>query len=168
MAAVDITDLIENLEGMLTIPGQVSPYDAATDAEWTIKLVNAFWRAVLDGVIEGYDIDEDGLITPTSGDTTFPREYQQVVILYAAVNIIQNQLLVLKTTFKAQAGSASYETGQAATVLTALLEMIQQDKSILLERLSDVGPDGSSYYYDSTWQRRDNQYEQTSAYWAGH
>ncbi len=168
MAAVDITDLVENLEGMLTIPGQESPYDSATDDEWTIKLVNAFWRAVLDGVIEGYEIDEDGLITPTSGDSTFPREYQQVVLLYSAVNIIQNQLLVLKTTFKAEAGAASYETGQSATVLNGLLSMIEQDKAILLERLSDVGPDGSSYYYDSAWQRRDNQYEQTSAYWMGH
>ena len=60
MAAVYLTDLIPSLEAALSVPGTTSPYSAATDDEWLAKLKNAFWLAVLDQVISGYEMDEDG------------------------------------------------------------------------------------------------------------
>lgn len=155
MANVDITELIPNLEASLTIPGQVSPYDAATDTEWTVKLQNAFWRAVIDGVITGYSIDEDGIIKPdvTSGPA-LSRDLQQIVVIYAAINIIQATMLQLKTSFRAKAGSVEYETSQASQVLTGLLNMFKEEKQIILERLSDIGSSSESYYYDGPIQRR--------------
>lgn len=168
MASVDITELIPSLEATLTIPGQTSPYAAASEEEWTLKLVNAFWRTVLDGIVEGYSIDEDGIITPDTGDSTFSRLQQQIVVIYAAVNVIQAQLLQLKTVFRAKAGSVEYETQQASQVLTGLLNQLNQEKAILLERLSDLGEGTDVYYYDSPWERRDNQRNLTSGYWAGY
>lgn len=167
MANVDITELIPSLEASLTIPGQTSPYADATDAEWTVKLTNAFWRAVLEGVIEGFTIDEDGVISPTSGDATISRALQQVVVIYAAINIIQAQLLVLKTNFRAKAGPVEYETQQAASVLTGLLNMLENEKSIILTRISDLGSDTSTFYYDAPWERRYQQDIETT-YWMGY
>lgn len=167
MASVDISDLIPNLEAILTVPGTTSPYAAATDDEWIRKLENGFWQAVLEGTIEGFDIDEDGIISPEEGDATIAREYQQIVVIYAALNIVNAQLLQLKTTFRAQAGPVEYETQQAASVLVALLNDLQNQKNILLNRLSDIGTDTSTYYYDAPWERRDNQVDQVS-YWAGY
>lgn len=168
MASVDVTELIPSLEAILTIPGQDSPYAAASEEEWTLKLVNSFWRTVLDGIVEGYSIDEDGIITPDTGDSTFSRLEQQIVVIYAAMNVIQAQLLQLKTVFKAKAGSVEYETQQASQVLTALLSQLEKDKGILLERLSDLGEGTDAYYYDAPWERRDNQRSLTSGYWAGY
>ena len=168
MASVDITEVIPSLEATLTIPGQDSPYATASEDEWTLKLVNAFWRTVLDGIIEGYSIDEDGIITPDTGDSTFSRLEQQIVVIYAAMNVIQAQLLQLKTVFRAKAGSVEYETQQASQVLTRLLDQLNNDKNILLERLSDLGEGTDSFYVDSPWERRDNQKNLTSGYWAGY
>ena len=168
MASVDITELIPNLESAITIPGTTSPYAAATDEEWTLKLVNGFWQAVLEGVIEGYQVDEDGLISPISGDDndTFSREYQQIVVIYAAMNTINARLLNLPTNSRAQAGPVEYETNQAASVLTALLGELQNQKNIILQRISDLGSNTSTFYYDSPIQRRENQ-TTGDAYWIG-
>lgn len=166
MANVDITELIPNLEAILTVPGTTSPYDAASEEEWTLKLVNGFWQAVIEGVVEGYSIDEDGIIFPTSGSETFSRAFQQIVVIYAALNIVNAQLLQVKSLFRAQAGPVEYETQQSASVLTALLAELQNQKNLILTRLSDLGTDTSVFYYDSTWQRRDNQ-RSGDAFWAG-
>jgi hypothetical protein len=166
MASVDITELIPSLEAALTIPGQTSPYSSATESEWTLKLTNAFWRAVLDGIITGFVIDEDGIIAPESGTETLSRSYQQIVVIYAAMNIVQNTLLQLKTTFRAKAGPVEYETQQASQVLTTLLKTYENEKNLILSRLSDVGSSDESYYYDMPWERRDSQHSGL-AYWVG-
>lgn len=168
MATVDITELIPNIEAWLTIPGSDSPYADATDEEWTLKLVNAFWQAVLDGNIENYTIDEDGLISPIDGgDSTFEREYQQLVVIYAAMNVVNAQLLANPTSFRAQAGPVEYESETAASVLTTLMADLRMQKELILNRLSDLGLNTSSFYYDGTFQRRENQ-EFSDQYWTGY
>lgn len=166
MANVDMTELIPQLEAYLSIPGQESVYADATDDEWTAKIVNAFWRAVLDGVIVNYSIDEDGIVSPISGDTTFAREYQQVVIIYAAINIVKNAMLQTKTLFRAHAGSVEYETQQASQVLTGLLRSFEEEKNIILERLSDIATTNVSYI-DSASNRLD-AYRYKDTYWIGY
>lgn len=170
MASVDLSELIPNLEGALTVPGTTSPYAAASEAEWVIKLSNGFWAATLDGVYSGYSVDEDGIVTPDDGgSSTFSRELQQVVIIWAAVNIVQAQLLVLKTRFKAEAGPVSYETEQASQVLSTLLKQLQQQQAVILDRYSDVWSSAEeSYYTDANFQRRENNYSNQGSYWMGH
>lgn len=167
MASVDMTELIPSLESLLTVPGATSPYAAASEVEWTNKIVNAFWRGVIEGVIENYTIDEDGVVSPSSGSTTFPQSLQYVVVIYAAMNVIEAQLLQLKTVFRAKAGPLEYETQQASQVLTGLLKSLDNQKNIILERLSDLGGGTDTYYYDAPWERR---YRQTTndTHWMGY
>lgn len=171
MASVDLSELIPNLEGALTVPGTTSPYANASDAEWVTKLANGFWSALLEGVFTGYSVDEDGIVTPDDGgDSTFSRELQQVVVIYAAINVVESQLLVLKTRFKAEAGPVSYETEQASQVLTSLLKSLERQKNVILDRYSDVFSSAEeTYYTDAMIRRRHNTFSPNEGnYWIGY
>jgi hypothetical protein len=156
MASVDLSELIGDLEGAVTVPGAVSPFAASSDTEWLTRLRNAFWSAYNDGIIVGFICDEDGIVTAAGGaSTTFGRDLQQVVIMYAAINIYQNQMLQLKTLFRAKAGQVEYETQQSAQVVKSLLDSLLAQRATLLQRLSDLGFT-DSYYIDAVRSRDDS------------
>ena len=153
MATVDLSDLIPDLTGAITIPGTTSRYSNASDTEWLTKLRNGFWTAYNDGVISGFTCDEDGIVSASGGgDATFSRDLQQIVIMYSAINILQMELLQIKTTFRAKAGPVEYETQQSAQVLQTLLASMLAQRTTLLDRLSDIGAT-DSYYVDGVKSR---------------
>lgn len=136
--AVDLGDRVEDLRSELNPPGQ-DLYPTATEEEWINKLKNATWSAVLEGVISGYAVDDDGLVTPTSGATEMSRELQQVIVLYAAYNVVLMQVLNAKASFRAKAGPTEYETQQSATTLKASLDAIRARLNLIIRRLGDLG-----------------------------
>lgn len=143
MAVVDLADLVADMETELSVPGTAT-WGAATEEQWVAHLRNAFWEAVLDGIIVGYT-ENEGLVSPKSGDGTLPRELQQVIIYYGGIRIIRNKLLDLKTKFKTSAGTVAYETEQSANVLKGLLDELVRRRNIWLQRLSDMGTTDSQY-----------------------
>ena len=151
MATVDLVDLIPDLEAALTIPGTTSKYAAATDDEWAARLKNGFWSAYNEGVITGFTCDADGAVSPTSGTATFARDLQQIVLLYATINVIQNELMQMKNT-RSVAGPVEYEVNQSAQVLKGLLDSFISQKGVILKRLSDLG-EVDSYYIDAVRSR---------------
>lgn len=152
MASVDLSELIADLEGAVTVPGTVSPFAASSETEWLTRLRNAFWSAYNDGIVLGFTCDEDGIVNPVSGDGTFTRDLQQLVIMYAAINIYQNQIMQLKTLFRAKAGQVEYETQQSAQVIKSLLDSLLAQRATILQRLSDGGFT-DSYYIDAVRTR---------------
>ena len=152
MATVDLTDLIPDLEGYVSVPGSVSRYSTASETEWLTKLRNAFWTAYNDGLIIGFSCNEEGVISSVRGDLAMGRDLQQIVILYSAISIVQNELLQIKTAFRAKAGPVEYETQQSAQVLKGLLDSLFQQKNVLLKRLSDIG-EVQSHYFDAVITR---------------
>jgi hypothetical protein len=167
MASVDLSELIGDLEGAVTVPGIASPYAASSDTEWLTRLRNAFWTAFNEGVFSGFTCNEDGIVSPSSSgsSTTFGRELQQIVILYAAINIVQNQMLQLKNQFRAKAGSVEYETQQSAQMIKAILDSLLIQRNTLLQRLSDLGW-RNTYYYDSVTSR-DSSLKDGTIQWTG-
>lgn len=154
MASVDLYDLIPDLEGALNIPGATSRYANASEDEWAAKLKNAFWTAFNEGVISGFTCNEDALVSPldASSDQTFGRDLQQIVILYVAINIIQNELLQLKTSIRSKAGPVEYEVQQSAQVLKGLMDSLLSQRDMVIKRLSDLGY-VPTYYLDSVRTR---------------
>lgn len=152
MASVDLSELIGDLEGAVTVPGATSPFISASDTEWLTRLRNAFWSAYNDGIISSFVCDEDGIVSPASGDATFGRDLQQIVIMYAAINIYQNQIMQLKTLFRAKAGEVEYETQQSAQVIKSLLDSLLAQRATILQRLSDGGFT-DSFYIDAVRSR---------------
>ena len=159
MASVDLSDLISDLQGAVTIPGGTSPYAAASDTEWLTRLRNAFWTAYNEGVFGGFTCNEDGIVSVAGvtgqSTTSFGRELQQIVILYAAINIVQNQMLQLKNQFRAKAGSVEYETQQSSQMINSILDSLLLQRATLLQRLSDLGY-RKTYYIDAIIARDDS------------
>jgi hypothetical protein len=152
MANVDLSELIPDLAISLTAPGQADFYDAVSDDEWISRLKTAFWMAYNDGLISGFTCNEDGVVSPLTGSATFGRDLQQIVIFYCGLHKVQNDLMQIKTRFKAKAGPVEYETEQSAGVLKALLDSLLKQRDDILERLSALNG-VSTIYVDSIRQR---------------
>lgn len=142
-SSIDLADLVDYLKAELNVPGSDS-FPDATEVEWVNQLSTAFWETVLDGLISGYT-EEDGIISPSSGTSPLPRDMQQLVIFYAGVKVVRNQLRDLKTAFRAKAGPVEYEVQQSAQVLKTLLDELTRRRNFLLERLSDVSTSATHY-----------------------
>lgn len=162
--AVDLGDLVPYLEAEVSPPGNDLFADTEDD-EWVTRLANGFWNARLDGLLSGY-VESDGAVTPTSGDEDLSRELQQVIVFYAAYDTILLALRSLNTSFRAQAGPVSYETGQSAQVLRDIANALRERMGRLLVRLSDIGAT-SDYVIDAIMARQDSLLDGIT-YWTGY
>lgn len=151
--AVDITDLVDNLKAEVNTPGTDS-FPDALDSDWEIRLINAFWEVVLDGIITNYEVDDDGIVTPVTGTTDLARDVQQIVVFYAGISIIRNALRTLNSSFRAKAGPVEFEVQNAATVMKSLLDELVRRRTVILTRLSDMGL-ASSVYVDMVIARNE-------------
>lgn len=162
---LDLSDLASDLQITLNAPGE-NAYSTVSEDEWVNRLRNAFWDAVLDGLIPGYS-ESEGLISPidTSG-VLLARDQQQLIIMYAAISIVRNQLLTLKTVFRAKSGNNEFETQQSAIVLKALLDEFSSRRIYILGRLADTGIARDTYYIDS-YTSRQQSYDYAYTSWIG-
>ena len=165
-ASIDLSELVPDLELELTIPG-VDAYPTVSEEEWVNRLRNGYYYAVLSGLIAGYE-EADGIVSPISpSGPALPRDTQQLIIMYTVINVVRNRLMELKTTFRAKAGSTEYETEQAASVLTKLLDQFEARQKYLLDRLAEGnGPARETYYFDGFTIRQDS-INQGNTVWVG-
>lgn len=159
--AVDLFDLVESIKREVNPPGY-NLFPAATDEMWAGYLEDAFWKARLAGLLEGYTLAE-GQILPMSGSTDVGRDWQAIIVLFAAITIVANELRRMNTSFRAKAGPVEFETQNSATVLREQLADLKAQYLLVLKRLGDVGEITDSYidsvaerttsldYGDSTW-----------------
>jgi hypothetical protein len=169
--AVDLADYTDALQREVNPPG-VQDFPAASDGDWLGQLADSFWEARLDGLLEGFTCDENGLITPVVPAGTDPstqpdlgRDMVQLVILYASFRVIRNTLRDIRTTFIAQAGSVRFETGQSASLLVEIMKDIVNRRDIILTRLSDLGSTNVTIIDAIT--ARDQSIMQRTTYWVG-
>lgn len=149
MASVDLEDLIEDLQSELNTPG-ADVYDTVSPTAWVSYLRNAFWSAHLDGLMEGWT-ESDGLILKLNDPSAaaMTRDQQQLIIMYAGIQILRNELKNMNTVFRAKAGSVEYETGKSSQVLKGLLEDMTERRNYILQRLADTGVARDMVYIDS-------------------
>lgn len=153
---------MEVLRREVSPPGE-DLFPNATDDEFLGNLQDAFWDARLDGLLAGYT-ESNGSVTPVSGTTEIARELQQLVVAYAGVRIVRNQLRALNTSFKAQAGPVQFEQQKSANLLKGLLDDLREKRKFILVRLGDLGLT-DSYYIDALVSR-DDSFAAGDAYWA--
>ncbi len=133
--AVDLNDLVEYLNA------EIGPTTAATltGGQKLLALRNAFWSAKLDGVTALADYREvDGTIDPVGG-VELDRELQQIIVFWAGIAIVSNELRNSNTSFRAKAGPVEYETQTSANVLRGILDLLLERRALLVKRLSDSG-----------------------------
>lgn len=155
--AVDLSDIIDVVRRETSPPG-TDLFAASTDDEWLGYLEDSFWEARLFGFFSAYT-EADGIvqaIDPVTTTVDFPREDQQLVVLFAGIRAVRLKLLNTNTLFRAQAGPVQFETQQAASVLTEILKELQQKVNILYANLSSILGRTQTYYINGVTARHDS------------
>ena len=167
MAFVDLEDLIPDLKTEINVPGN-DLYETVDDEAWVGYLRNAFWTAHLDGLMSGYT-EEEGFISKLNSPSAdaMTRDQQQLIVMYAAIQIVRNQLIQENTVFRAKAGSVEYETQKSPNVLRALLEDLSERRKYILERLAEDGKFKGTIYIDH-FVARQNAINRGYTNWVGY
>lgn len=184
-SVVDLSDYIPNLQREVQAPG-TTDFPAATDDDWIGNMVDGFWEARLDGLLQGYTCDENGLLFEISAlNNNLPqqpqvyenpqtknwaadgqlREMVQLIIFYAGYRILRNALRGLRTQFRASAGPVSFEYQQSANLLVDVMRDLVNRRDIILRRLSDLGV-VQSFYIDAI-AARDSSLQNGDSYFIG-
>lgn len=130
--AVDLGDYADSLRREITPVGTTL---GIQDDELTAYLTDAFWEARLDGFLEGYIADEDGLVEHEGGGRDLDRRYVALVVLYAGIRILRNRILNTNTSFRAKAGPVEFEQQSSATMLAEMLKQLRGTKDRIIEAL---------------------------------
>ena len=148
--AVDI--LIDSMRRAVSPPG-TDLFPNATDEDYLGYLTDAFWDARLSGLLADWTINTEEEIEPQSGTgDDITRDLMQILVLYGSIKILTNELRNLNTLFRAQAGPVEFEQQKAAGVLKDILAELQEERAIVLKRLSDLGYK-PTFYIDSVEAR---------------
>jgi hypothetical protein len=147
--AVELSDYTESLRRAITPLGSTK-YSDVSDDVLDDYLTDAFWMGRLDGFYVGYTADEDGTVEPiTPGDPDFNRAWVSLVVLYAAVAILANQILSTNTKFSATAGPVEFEQENSATVLAEMLKQLTAAKNRIIDQMLDASNPSNVYLIDA-------------------
>lgn len=134
--AVDIAELVPSLEREVSPPG-TSLFPNANEDIWIGYLQDAFWEARLQGLLAGYTLDDndDTQIVPQSGTTDLPRQFQQLLVLFAGFRITLTQFQNINSAFRAKAGPVEFEQQKSAQTLRGILDAIRERMKAILATL---------------------------------
>jgi len=130
------------------VPMGSSLPSSVTSTVLTQYLVDAFWEARLDGLLEGYTCDVSGSITPLEGTEDLDRKWVSLIVLYAAIKILSNQILNTKS-LRAKAGPVEFEQTISATVLAEMLKQLRLTKNQILEELDSLVGQTDTFIFDA-------------------
>ncbi len=148
--AIELFELVEPLKRAVSPPGVVV-FPDATDTMFAGYLSDAFWEIRMLGMFTNYT-EADLEVSPITGIEDLPREQQSLIILFAAITIVTNELKNLETVFRVKAGPAEFETQKSATLLRDVLAELQRRRTIVEENLLSLG-EVTDAYIDSVWER---------------
>lgn len=134
---VDLSEYVASLRREVTPLGSTL-FSAVTDEDLLPYLTDAFWEARLDGFMKGYVADEDGLIDPESGTTDLDQKYVALIVLYAGIRILRNQILNTNTQFRAKAGPVEFEQQSSATMLAEMLKQLRATKDSIIAEEDEI------------------------------
>lgn len=177
--SVNLANLVEPLQIEIQAPGGEA-YSNATEDDYIGTLINSFWEIRLYGFLGGFEEDAAsrggppeftiGIVTPLHADPDYDdpfgyntdqdlsRDLQQLIVLWAAWKIALNNMATVNSVFRAKAGPVEYETQQAASVLTAVLDQLKARITYLIGNLpSAYGSSGGAVVLDAVIERSYSQ-----------
>ena len=141
--AVDVADFVDSLKREVRPPGSAL-YSSVTPEEWIGYLTDAFWEARLDGFLSGFVVEGTGTVAEfvpsTPGGPEITAADVALVILYAGIKVLRNQILNMNSTFKAKAGAVEFEQQSSATALAEMLKQLRSTKDRILEAAEENSP----------------------------
>lgn len=148
--AVDLFELVDPLKRSVNAPGG-DAFPTATDNEFVGYLSDSFWELRMLNMLTEYT-ESDGLIAPINGTTDIPREMQSLIILFAAITIVTNEMKALDTLFRAKGGPAEFEVQKSASLLKDVLAELQRRRLVVEQQLFAMG-EVTDTYIDSVIAR---------------
>ena len=145
--SVDLSEsqYIASLQRAVTPLGQTAA--TLTPPQWVGYLTDAFNMAKLDGFMVGYTLDDTEIVADSGGSDLDPK-FVSLVILYAAIQILQLQILNTNTGFRAKAGPVEFEQQTSATMLAEMLKQLQATKNRIILEINQIGAT-NTYYLDA-------------------
>lgn len=127
----ELADLVGSLKRAVAVPGNFATlFPLSDDTTLTLTLLDGFAEAQLDGFFTTYTSDDDGTVTET-----MTRAEGALVVLYAGVRILANEIRNRKSHIRYEGGGAVFEQDQAASVLVELLKEYQAQKVAVKEAI---------------------------------
>lgn len=149
--AVNLIDLVPTLRRQTNQPSDelnrslgTELFTDQTDGILVGYLSDAFWEGKLYGFYGGYT-EDDGVVTPESGSTDLDRTWQQLIVFYAAMKILENEYLNRQSLFRAVAGPVEYEVQYSAQLLRDHLATLQKRLEHLLDTLDSTYSSSFAY-----------------------
>ena len=151
--AVDVGDLVESLERAVNPPG-INLFPNSTDGIYEGHLSDAFWELTMAGYISGFTEDE-GIITEDVATpvTDLGRDFQQLMVMAAALNIITMLMINLNTGFRAVSGPVEFEQTKSGNVLSRVLDRLQTRYDDIVKGLDDSNAGDTTQYFDIISER---------------
>jgi len=145
--AVELVNYTDALRREVSPPGSTT-FSSVPDDTFVGYLADAFWEVKLDGFVEPWVADAEGVIIPQSDpeastpgpytvtpydpSTDMPRDQIALIVLYAGIKILRNNLIGTNTRLSAKAGPVEFTTENSAMVMTAMLRELTEIKNRLL------------------------------------
>lgn len=160
--AVELRDYIDSLQRAVAAPGIALP--EMEEDTWLGYLTDAFWEARLDGFMVGWEVEEDGTVIPVDGSNAdIDRRWVSLVITYATMTMLRNQILATQSSFRAKAGPVEFQAEKSASTTTEMLKQLQATRDRLLESIRDNGAMTDVMIVDAYSTRALN----SLSYWGG-
>jgi hypothetical protein len=151
--ATNLSTLVEPLQRELAVPGEFDTYFPDTDEDGLIgTLSDAFAECQLDGFFGTQTLDLETF--DVSPDLSLPGG--ALVVLYAASRTIRARMRSMNSTERYKAGPVEFETGKAASMMTAELKLIQDTKDRLIAQGKKSG--AMDYVFDGYFSRASVQW----------
>lgn len=117
--AVPLTDLVPRLAASLNAPGETF-FDTTDEPSMVALLTTGFWMGHLYQFWTDFTIVADEIVPLDDTADDLSLSYQQLVVMFAALGVIEAKLLALPTTNRYKAGPVESEVRRSAELLMQL------------------------------------------------
>lgn len=126
----DFIDLVEAYKREVAVPGTFpTSFPLTSDEHIVGSLADAFAEAQLDGFFRGVTLEvDDGSVDPDLSAAG-----GALVVIYAGIRLVRQQMISLSTSARYEAGPVKYEKRMSASVLAEILKALELRKSRLIE-----------------------------------
>lgn len=132
----NLADLVEAFKREVAVPGAFADaFPSTSDDDLEEALKDAFSQARLDGFFATMDLNVDtGEVTP---DLSLAGG--ALVVIYAGMRMVRNQLRAANTVSRYKAGPVEYETQVSAQALTEELKQLERRRNELIQNAQRAG-----------------------------
>ncbi len=137
----DLATLVEAFQREVAVPGAFdSAFPDTSPTDIIGCLMDAFGEAQLDGWFGSYTLDVATSSVADAGNTDpltngLSLAGQALIVLYAGMRMVRNQMMNTKSQVRYKAGPVEYETATSATVLTQMLKDLAARRQELLNQV---------------------------------